>query len=129
MRTIGLDPIELLVLPRVLAHGDLPARAGLHRRYRGAGRRELDGVGATRRLAQVFQTRLLDVDVSHFLIGMAKAPFFAAIIAVIGCYQGMLVEGNAELLGRMTSRAVVQAIFAVILVDALFSIFFAAAGL
>ncbi len=51
------------------------------------------------------------------------------IIAVIGCYQGLLVEGNAESLGRLTSRAVVQAIFAVIVADAVFSIFFALAGL
>jgi phospholipid/cholesterol/gamma-HCH transport system permease protein len=60
---------------------------------------------------------------------MAKAPFFAIIIGVIGCFQGMQVQGNAESLGRLTSRAVVQAIFMVILADATFSLFFAAAGI
>ena len=76
----------------------------------------------------MFRTRLLDTDVSHFLVGIAKAPFFALIIGVIGCFQGLQVEGNAESLGRLTSRAVVQAIFMVILADATFSILFAAAG-
>jgi phospholipid/cholesterol/gamma-HCH transport system permease protein len=128
MRTIGLDPIELLVLPRVLAMVIfLPALTLIA---------DLSGLLGGALMAwvqlgvspQVFETRLLDVDVSHFLIGMIKAPFFAAIIAVIGCYQGLMVDGNAESLGHKTSRAVVQAIFSVILVDALFSIFFAAAG-
>jgi len=76
----------------------------------------------------VFRTRLLEVDVSHFVVGMVKAPFFAVIIGVIGCFQGMRVEGNAESLGRLTSRSVVQAIFMVIVADATFSIFFAAVG-
>jgi phospholipid/cholesterol/gamma-HCH transport system permease protein len=129
MQTIGLDPIEVLVLPRVLALVIfLPALVLVA---------DIAGLvgGALMAWAElgvspgVFHTRLLDVDVSHFLIGMAKAPFFAAIIGVIGCFHGMKVEGNAESLGRLTSRSVVQAIFAVIVADAAFSILFAAAGL
>jgi len=76
----------------------------------------------------LFRTRLLDTDVTHFIIGVVKAPFFALIIGVVGCFQGLQVKGNAESLGRLTSRAVVQAIFLVILADASFSILFAAAG-
>jgi phospholipid/cholesterol/gamma-HCH transport system permease protein len=77
----------------------------------------------------LFRTRLLDVDVTHYVVGLAKAPFFAVIIGIVGCFQGMQVKGNTESLGRLTSRSVVQAIFVVILADSTFSIIFAAAGL
>jgi len=61
-------------------------------------------------------------------VGMVKAPVFALIIGVVGCHAGMRVGSNAESLGRMTSGAVVAAIFAVIVADALFSVFFAELG-
>jgi phospholipid/cholesterol/gamma-HCH transport system permease protein len=61
-------------------------------------------------------------------VGLVKAPVFALIIGVIGCHAGMQVGGNAESLGRQTSRSVVAAIFAVIVADALFSIFFSEIG-
>lgn len=129
MRTLGLDPIEVLVLPRVLALLLMLPVLGLIADLAGL----LGGVlMAWYELGispGMFRTRLLDVDVTHFLVGIAKAPFFAVIIGVIGCFQGLQVEGNAESLGRLTSRAVVQAIFMVILADSTFSIFFAAAGL
>lgn len=129
IRTLGLDPVEVLVLPRVLGLllmlpvltviADL---AGL-----------LGGAVMSWFVLGIspgeFRTRLLDIDVNHFLVGMAKAPFFALIIAVIGCFQGLQVKGNAESVGQLTSRAVVQAIFMVIVADAAFSILFAAAGI
>jgi phospholipid/cholesterol/gamma-HCH transport system permease protein len=128
LTTLGLDPIQVLVLPRVLALlVMLPALAlvadlaGLL----GGGLMAWFTLGIS---PGMFRTRLLDTDVSHFLVGLAKAPFFALIIGVVGCFQGLQVEGNAESLGRLTSRAVVQAIFMVILADASFSILFAAAG-
>lgn len=128
MRTLGLDPIEVLVLPRVLALLlMLPVLAliadlgGLL----GGGLMAWYALGIS---PGMFMTRLLDTDVLHFLVGMAKAPFFAIIIAVIGCFQGLQVEGNAESLGRLTSRSVVESIFLVILADAGFSILFAFAG-
>ena len=62
-------------------------------------------------------------------MGLVKAPVFALIIGVVGCNAGMQVGSNAESLGRQTSTAVVQAIFAVIVADAIFSIFFAEVGL
>ena len=129
LRTLGLDPFEVLVLPRVLGlFLMLPVLTLIA---------DLAGLLGGALMAWftlgispgLFQTRLLDTDVSHFLVGMAKAPFFAIIIGVIGCFQGMQVQGNAESLGRLTSRAVVQAIFMVILADATFSLFFAAAGI
>jgi phospholipid/cholesterol/gamma-HCH transport system permease protein len=129
LRTLGLDPVEVLVLPRVMALflmlpvlGLIADLAGLL----GGGLMSWYELGIS---PGMFRTRLLDTDVSHFLVGIAKAPFFAVIIGVIGCFQGLQVEGNAESLGRLTSRAVVQAIFMVILADAMFSIFFAAAGI
>ena len=129
MRTLGLDPIEVLVLPRVLALlftlpilGFLADIAGLL----GGALMAWYELGVS---PGTFKTRLLATDVSHFLVGISKAPFFAIIIAVIGCYQGLQVESNADSLGRLTSRSVVQAIFMVIVADATFSIFFAAVNL
>ena len=64
-----------------------------------------------------------------FLVGMIKAPVFAFLIATIGCYQGMDVSGSAESIGKMTTLAVVQSIFVVIMVDALFSVVFSRVGI
>ena len=72
-----------------------------------------------------YAARMQDVvNLNNFLVGMVKAPFFAVVIGVIGCYQGFQVTGSAESVGKLTTRAVVEAIFAVILLDALFAIFF-----
>lgn len=129
MHTLGIDPMEVLVLPRVLALilmlpvlGFIANIAGL---LGGALMSWIElGVAPA-----MFKTRLVDnVDVVHFVVGMTKAPFFAVIIGIIGCYQGMKVEGNAESLGQLTSTSVVQSIFMVIVVDAIFSVFFAIVG-
>ena len=77
----------------------------------------------------MFVTRLTEgVEVRHVVVGLVKAPVFALLIGLIGCHAGMRVKGDAASLGMMTSRAVVSAIFAVIVADAAFSIFFAQAG-
>jgi phospholipid/cholesterol/gamma-HCH transport system permease protein len=77
----------------------------------------------------MFVTRLYDTtDLWHFSIGMIKAPFFAIIIGVIGCYSGLKVQGSAESVGRLTTASVVMSIFGVIVADAVFSIFFAELG-
>ena len=130
MRTLGLDPIEVLVAPRVLALilvlpilGFIADITGL---LGGAVMSWIElGVSPG-----MFRTRLVDsIDVTHFWIGLVKAPFFAMIIGIIGCYEGLKVEGTAESLGRLTSKSVVLAIFMVIVADAMFSIFFAVVGL
>lgn len=129
MRVLGLDPIELLVLPRALALlitlpllGFIASIAGIL----GGGMMVWIELGIS---PEMFRIQLLaDTSVSHALIGLSKAPVFAVIIAIVGCYQGMQVEGNTESLGSRTSRSVVVAIFLVIVVDALFSIFFAVLG-
>ena len=64
------------------------------------------------------------VSPSAFMIGVGKAPVFAAIIAVVGCFQGFKTKGGADSVGRQTTRSVVQSIFLVIVADALFSIAF-----
>lgn len=122
---LGLDPIELLVLPRLLALllmlpllAFLAMLAGLL----GGG---LVGTLALDITPGMFLSRLYEMtEVRHFFVGMAKAPVFAFLIAVVGCLEGFKVEGSAESVGQHTTAAVVQSIFLVILFDALFAIFF-----
>jgi len=129
MRTLGIDPGHALVVPRILALVLMLPILGLIANLSGLlggalmAWLELDISPA------LFGTRLaVGTDVSHLLVGMAKAPVFAVLIGVIGCEAGLRVGSSAESLGRMTSAAVVAAIFAVILADALFSIFFQQIG-
>jgi phospholipid/cholesterol/gamma-HCH transport system permease protein len=77
-----------------------------------------------------FLRRLEDViSLTHFLVGLVKAPVFAYIIAIVGCFEGLRVTGSAESVGKMTTKAVVESIVLVILADALFSILFSALGI
>jgi len=127
MRTLGIVPLEQLVLPKLLAlmlalplltvfadtmgllGGMLMARAQL-------------GVG----YAEFVDRLAKAVGMSTYLVGLAKAPVFAAVIVMVGCHQGFRTRGGADSVGRQTTRSVVQAIFIVIVVDALFSIIFSA---
>jgi len=129
MRTMGIDPMETLVMPRLLAllvamplltfWGDLMCLAGgalMASVYLGY---DLD----------IFIQRLHDaINLRHFLVGIVKAPFAALIIALVGCLEGLRVQGSAESLGLQVTRAVVKAIFLVIVMDAVFAIFLSAAG-
>jgi phospholipid/cholesterol/gamma-HCH transport system permease protein len=130
MRTLGIAPLELLVLPKIFAllialplltvfadalgvfGGMLMARAQL-------------GVG----FAEFLDRFVKAVSVTSYLIGVCKAPVFAAIIAVVGCFQGFRTKGGADSVGRQTTRSVVQSIFLVIVADALFSVAFSALDL
>ncbi|MDO5605638.1 MAG: ABC transporter permease [Paracoccus sp. (in: a-proteobacteria)] len=130
MRTLGMDPDNVLIVPRILALiitlplltliADIAGLAG------GAVMAWITlGISPT-----LFQARMIaDTGVWHVAVGLIKAPVFAVIIGCVGCHAGLNVERNAESLGRMTSDAVVRAIFAVIMVDALFSVFFAQVGI
>jgi phospholipid/cholesterol/gamma-HCH transport system permease protein len=125
MRTIGLNPIEWLVLPRLIAlvismpllafWGDMTGLLG-------------GAVACTVYLDFTFVQffdRLRDtVGAWHFYTGMIKAPVFGFVIAAIGCFEGLQVEGSAESVGQLTTRSVVEAIFVVIVLDAVFSIIF-----
>ncbi len=125
MGALGLDPIELLVLPRLLAlllMLPLLAFLGMLAGLLGGG---LVGTLALDITPGMFVARLYEMtEVRHFWVGLVKAPIFAFLIAVVGCLEGFKVEGSAESVGRHTTAAVVQSIFLVILFDALFAIFF-----
>ena len=125
MRVLGLDPMEVLVLPRVIALVVmLPVLAFI------AAMLGIIGGGLVAWLAMdispaLFMARFQEtMTVEHFLAGIIKAPFFAFVIGVIGCFQGMEVEGSAESLGQHTTLSVVQALFLVIVIDAFFAMFY-----
>ncbi|MFC6671582.1 MlaE family ABC transporter permease [Marinobacterium aestuariivivens] len=128
LRTLGLNPIELLVLPRVLALLlTLPLLSFV------AVIAGLTGGGLVTLLSleiplNQFLGVLADVPVRHYLIGLVKAPLFAFLIAVIGCLEGFKVSGSAESVGYHTTSSVVQSIFAVILFDAVAALFFMELG-
>jgi phospholipid/cholesterol/gamma-HCH transport system permease protein len=129
MHTLGLSPVEVLVLPRILALVlMMPALAFF------ADLMGLLGGGLMCWLAldvtpMVFLDRLrAAVGASHFWVGMAKAPVFGFVIGLVGCLDGLRVSGSAESVGRQTTRAVVTSIFLVIVADAFFSIFFSYIG-
>lgn len=131
MTVIGLDTFQVLVIPRALAClVSLPILTFLGM---------MSGIFAGMLIAWLggldispilFFARLNEaVDLKHFWIGMAKTPFFAIIIALIGCRQGLAVTGSVESLGSRTTTSVVQAIFAVIMVDAIFALLFFQMGI
>ncbi len=129
MRTIGVSPFEALIIPRIIAAVIMMPLLGLYASLIaviGGGLLcwtvlEIPPATYVQRLREV--TPMTDV-----YIGMIKAPVFGAIIAVTGCFQGMLVQGNSEQVGLKTTAAVVQAIFLVIVLDAFFAVFFSSIG-
>jgi phospholipid/cholesterol/gamma-HCH transport system permease protein len=124
MQTLGIDPVEALVLPRMLALLITLPLLGFFSDLMGMAGGAVMSWGALDIAPAVFIERLSDTNVWHFAVGIIKAPFFAVIIALIGCYEGLQVTGSAESVGQRTTRAVVEAIFLVIVTDAGFSIFF-----
>jgi phospholipid/cholesterol/gamma-HCH transport system permease protein len=68
------------------------------------------------------------INVNTFMVGIVKAPIFALLIALVGCFEGLRVSGSAESVGRLTTRAVVEGIFLVIIFDAFFSVLFSYLG-
>ena len=129
MRTIGVSPMEALVLPRVLAAIlMMPLLAFYSSMIALIGGGLL--VWATLGIPPVtYIQRIREVvPITDLYIGLIKAPVFGAIIAVAGCFQGMQVEGDAEQVGSRTTAAVVQAIFLVIVLDAFFAVFFTWVG-
>lgn len=126
LRVMGLDPMEVLVVPRILALviglpllTFLASIAGLA----GAGLTAYFYGGIT---PEVFMTRLQSaIGVNTFFAGLIKAPFMALVIGVIACIEGFAVEGSAESLGRHVTSSVVKSIFMVIVMDGLFAVFYA----
>jgi phospholipid/cholesterol/gamma-HCH transport system permease protein len=130
LSTMGLDPVEVLILPRVAALViALPiltligSVAGL---YGGGVVAQFYGDMAP----AVYLERLRDaVSVTTFKVGMLKAPFMAFVIGIVACSEGLRVQGSAESLGKQTTISVVKSIFLVIVLDGLFAVFFASIGM
>jgi phospholipid/cholesterol/gamma-HCH transport system permease protein len=130
LRTMGFDPVEILILPRVIALVvALPILAFL------GSMAALYGGGLVAWLyggmsPSIFIERLREaISVTHFEVGMIKAPFMALVIGTVACSEGLRVKGSAESLGQQTTTSVVKSIFLVIVLDGLFAIFFASIGM
>ena len=129
MRTIGVSPVEALVVPRMMAAVIMMPLLSFYSMIMtiiGGGifcwvALEIPPLTFIQRLQEV-------VPVTDLYVGLIKAPVFGFVIALVGCYQGMLVEGNAEEVGLKTTASVVQAIFLVIVIDAVFAVFFSSVG-
>ena len=130
LRTMGFDPIEVLILPRIVALvicvpilTFLGSMAALY------------GGGLVCWLyggidPDIFLARLKEaITLDHFKVGLIKAPFMALIVGVVACVEGLAVKGSAESLGLQTTASVVESIFLVIVLDGLFAIFFASIGM
>jgi phospholipid/cholesterol/gamma-HCH transport system permease protein len=129
MRTLGLDPVEILVLPRLLA---LVITMPLLAFYA-----DITGLFGAAVSAMIildlspiqFLSQLREaVEPKNFWVGIIKAPVFGFIIALVGCRYGLKVKGSAENVGRRTTQSVVESIFLVIIADAIFSIIFSRIG-
>lgn len=123
LRTLGLNPIELLVIPRVLALMltlPLLTFVAIISGLTGGALVSLVSLGIP---LDQYLGILADVELRHYLVGLAKAPMFAFVVATIGCLEGFKVSGSAESVGRHTTSSVVQSIFMVILLDALAAMF------
>jgi phospholipid/cholesterol/gamma-HCH transport system permease protein len=125
IQVLGLDAVELLVIPRLLALQLMLPLLAFIATVMGIVGGGLVGVLALDITPGMFISRLQEMtDISHFWVGMSKAPVFAFLIATVGCMEGFKVEGSAESVGRHTTASVVQSIFLVIVVDALFAMFY-----
>jgi phospholipid/cholesterol/gamma-HCH transport system permease protein len=130
LRVMGFDPVEVLILPRLIALTvALPLLTVL------GSLSALVGGGLVSWIyggfpPEVFMDRLRDaVTLDTLLVGMIKAPFMAGVIGLIACVEGLRVEGSAESLGEHTTNSVVKSIFLVIVLDGFFAVFFAAVGI
>ena len=130
LSTMGLDPVEVLILPRIIALicalpilSFIGSMAALY----GGGLVAWFYGGME---PAIFIARLHDaVSLTHFEVGIVKAPFMALVIGIVACSEGLRVKGSAESLGKQTTTSVVKSIFLVIVLDGLFAVFFASIGM
>jgi phospholipid/cholesterol/gamma-HCH transport system permease protein len=130
LRTMGFDPIEVLILPRiivlVIALPVLTFLGCMAALYGGGLVAWLYG-GIS---PDIYLSRLTEaISITHFKVGMLKAPFMGLVIGVVACAEGLKVKGSAESLGLQTTASVVESIFLVIVLDGLFAMFFASIGM
>lgn len=130
LKTMGLSPVEMLVIPKVIGltlifpllifWADIFALGG--------------AMVMSKFMLDVSYTDFLQhvkssVGLKHYMLGLYKAPVFAILIALVGCFQGFQVESNSDSIGKQTTKSVVQALFLIIVADALFSILYSLLGL
>ncbi len=130
LRTMGFDPIEVLILPRILvlvvALPVLTFLGSMAALYGGGLVAWLYGGMSP----DIYIARLTDaISLTHFKVGMLKAPFMGLVIGIVACAEGLQVKGSAESLGLKTTASVVKSIFLVIVLDGLFAMFFASIGM
>ncbi|MCX9147236.1 ABC transporter permease [Erythrobacter sp. WG] len=129
MRTIGISPIEVLVIPRILAATFMMILLGFYASVVAIVGGAVVGQFGLGIPFVTFLLRIQEVVPIHDLwVGLIKAPVFGLIVALAGCYNGLQVRSNSEEVGRRTTMAVVSAIFAVIVLDAFFAVFFTEVG-
>jgi phospholipid/cholesterol/gamma-HCH transport system permease protein len=127
---LGLDPFEVLVLPRVVACVLMAPLLTFAAMITGIFGGMLVAWTAQDISPAVFIARLhSELDWSHFWVGMSKAPVFGLVVAIVGCRQGMKVAGDVESLGRRVTASVVQSIFIVIVIEALFAMMYLELGI
>ena len=130
MRTMGIAPLELLVLPKVIALViALPLLTVFADVLGVFGGMIMASTQLDVSFAEFLDRMVKAVSITSYWVGIGKAPVFAAIIAVVGCFQGFRTRGGADSVGTHTTRSVVQAIFLVIVADALLSVVFSALDL
>jgi phospholipid/cholesterol/gamma-HCH transport system permease protein len=130
LRTMGFDPVEVLILPRiivlVIALPVLTFIGSMAALYGGGLVAWLYGGMSP----EIYMSRLTEaITLTHFEVGMVKAPFMGLVIGIVACAEGLQVKGSAESLGLMTTASVVKSIFLVIVLDGLFAMFFASIGM
>ena len=129
MQTLGLDPMDVLVVPRAFAMLIMTPVLTLVAILFGIGGGAFVSWVALDINPTVFFNRMQNmVPLQHFWVGMSKAPVFGMVVALIGCRQGLLVGGSVQSLGQSTTKSVVQALFSIIVIDALFAIFYMELG-
>ncbi len=125
IRTLGLNPMELLVLPRLIALVTMLPLLTFLAMIAGLAGGLAVAATSLDISPEMFITRLHEtISVRHFLVGMSKAPLFAIIIGLIGCLEGFQTQGTAQSVGERTTSSVVQTISLVILMDAFAALFF-----
>ncbi len=129
MRTIGISPMEALVIPRIMACVFMMILLGFYSMVMAIIGGAFVGDVMLGIPFLTFLTRIQEVvPITDLWVGLLKAPVFGLIVALAGCYHGMQVKGNSEEVGLRTTMAVVSAIFAVIVLDAFFAVFFTKVG-
>ncbi|MBA3486613.1 MAG: MlaE family lipid ABC transporter permease subunit [Lysobacter sp.] len=130
IRTLGMDPVDLLVIPRVLALLLMMPLLTFLGMIAGLLGGLVVGAYGLDIPPQQYLARMQDtMELRHFMVGMIKAPIFALVISLIGCLEGLQVEGTAQSVGERTTSSVVQSISLVIILDAMAAIWFMEMGI